>query len=106
MSNANQATQVAMSNEQIMAELQRLQAENNALRASRPTAPKKDTVKLIDGLACRVSEKGAISIYGLGRFPLTLYRHQFERLVPSIPLIQAFIAENTSKLTVKPSVVK
>ena len=73
-------------------ELIRLQAENAALKAAK-SAPK--------SLSIKVSEKGAISIYGLGRFPVTLYRTQMERLIGHVPQIEAFIAANVAKLTVK-----
>jgi hypothetical protein len=49
----------------------------------------------------KVSDKGALSVYGLGRFPVTLYRGQRERLIEIIPQLQAFIAENSAKLAVK-----
>jgi hypothetical protein len=48
-----------------------------------------------------VSEKGAVSVYGLSRFPVTLYRQQMERLLAFAPEIQTFIQANGSKLTVK-----
>lgn len=104
MSNA-QTNTVPMSNEQIIAELTRLQQENALLKATQ-AKPKKDTFQLGNGLSCAVSEKGAISIYGLGRFPVTLYRHQLERLFPVIAQINSFIMANAAKLSTKPVVVK
>ncbi len=74
------------------AQLEALKAENAALKAQK-SAPK--------ALSIKVSEKGAISIYGLGRFPVTLYKTQMERLISAVPEVQAFIAANASKLTVK-----
>jgi hypothetical protein len=70
--------------------------------------PAKERQKLGEtGLSCRVGEKGGIAIYGLNmKFPVTLYREQFERLVQAIPQIQAFINENAAKLAVKPTLVK
>jgi hypothetical protein len=53
-------------------------------------------------LSMKVSEKGAISLYGLGRFPITLYRGQMERLLDHAPTIRAFIATNSTLLSVKP----
>ena len=52
-------------------------------------------------LSRKVSEKGAISIYGLGRFPITLYRGQMERLIAHAPQITAFIETNAALLSVK-----
>jgi hypothetical protein len=52
-------------------------------------------------LTCKVSEKGALSVYGLGRFPVTLYRGQWERLAAAMPQLEAFIAANASLLAVK-----
>ena len=60
---------------------------------SAATAPKALTLK--------VSEKGAISVYGLGRFPITLYRGQMERLLKHAPTITAFIQANAALLAVK-----
>ena len=53
------------------------------------------------GLTCKVSEKGAVSVYGLGRFPVTLYREQWERLLAASEEIRKFIGENQDKLKVK-----
>ena len=52
-------------------------------------------------ITLKVSEKGALSIYGLGRFPVTLYRGQMERLIASVPQIQAFIATNSALFATK-----
>ena len=54
-------------------------------------------------ITCKVSEKGGLSVYGLGRFPVTLYRTQWERLLSkdTVAQINAFIAANASLLTVK-----
>lgn len=106
MSNPQQTiTGQAMTLEQLQAEFARLQQENAALKAN-GAKPKRETFPIGNGLSCAVSEKGAISIYGLGRFPVTLYRHQLERLVPCIALLNSFIMANSDKLKVKPSVVK
>ncbi len=71
-------------------ELERLRAENEALKAkiSRPTS-------------IRVSEKGAVSVYGLGRFPVTLYKEQWLKLLAMADDIRKFIAENEARLSVK-----
>ena len=52
-------------------------------------------------LSMKVSDKGALSIYGLGRFPVTLYRGQWERLLSLVPAIHEFIKNNSDKLTTK-----
>jgi hypothetical protein len=69
-----------------------LKAENLKLKES---AARKST------LSFKVSEKGCLSIYGLGRFPVTLYRQQMERLLAAAPQITAFIEANAGQLKTK-----
>lgn len=52
-------------------------------------------------ITLKVSAKGAVSIYGLGKFPVTLYKSQCERLIAEVPRIQEFIKQNADKLKVK-----
>jgi len=52
-------------------------------------------------LEFRVSEKGAVSVYGLGRFPVTLYYEQWTRLLETIDRLREFLDENKSKLKLK-----
>lgn len=78
------------SSEDIKAELERLRAENQAL--------KKTTAR---GLSLKVSEKGALSVYGLGRFPVTLYKEQWIKLLDMADDIRAFIKANDSQLKTK-----
>ena len=52
-------------------------------------------------MSFKVSEKGAVSVYGLGRFPVTLYQEQWQKLLALSDQIKAFIEENRSKLKVK-----
>ena len=52
-------------------------------------------------LYCKVSEKGAISIYGLQRMPVTLYVEQWERLLDFTDSIKTFMADNASALKSK-----
>jgi hypothetical protein len=52
-------------------------------------------------LSLKVSEKGALSVYGMGRFPVTLYREQWERLFSARPEIEAFIKANSATLKAK-----
>jgi hypothetical protein len=80
-----------MSDNDVQAELERLRAENESLKAGRA----KGAVSL------KVSEKGAVSLYGLGRFPVTLYKEQWDRLLGQADQIRAFIAENDAKLKTK-----
>jgi len=53
-------------------------------------------------LEFRVSDKGGISVYGLGRFPVTLYYEQWTRLLDHADELRAFIEENKGKLKLKP----
>ncbi len=79
-----------MPDEDLKAELERLRAENEALKA-----------KTTRATSIRVSEKGAVSVYGLGRFPVTLYKEQWLKLLGMSEDIKKFIAENESRLKVK-----
>ncbi len=55
------------------------------------------------GLRFKVSEKGAVSVYGLGRFPVTLYYEQWVRLLDAAPDLKKFLEANKSKLKLKGS---
>ena len=79
-----------MSDEDLKAELERLRAENERLKAA-PTR----------GVSLKVSEKGGVSVYGLGRFPVTLYKEQWAKLLAMADEIRAFIKDNDSKLKTK-----
>ena len=52
-------------------------------------------------LSMKVSEKGGLSVYGLGRFPVTLYRGQWERLATAMPDIKVFMTQNAALLATK-----
>lgn len=52
-------------------------------------------------VTAKVSEKGAVSVYGLQRFPVTLYADQWRRLIQAIPSLEAFLEANKDKLSVK-----
>jgi len=51
----------------------------------------------------KVSEKGGVSVYGLGRFPVTLYYEQWTRLLDSVDALRTFLEENKSRLKLKNS---
>jgi len=80
-----------MPDEDVQHELERLRAENERLRTRRAAGE----------VTMRVSEKGGVSIYGLGRFPVTLYQEQWEKLLAHAEDIRAFIAENRDRLKKK-----
>jgi hypothetical protein len=81
-----------MTHEELNAELTRVRAENDALR-SKVTSPKPISMK--------VGEKGGVSVYGLGRFPVTLYASQWRRLLAESVEISAFIDANAGRLSEK-----
>ena len=74
----------------MQAEIERLRAENETLK--KPARGQ---------LSLRVSEKGALSVYGMGRFPVTLYREQWEKLLGMSDQIKEFIQENDHLLKKK-----
>ena len=76
---------------ELRAELERLKSENEALKAR----PKAGVTSL------RVSEKGGVSVYGLGRFPVTLYKEQWLKLLAMADEIRRFIEENAARLKTK-----
>jgi hypothetical protein len=76
--------------EELQAEIERLRAENEALKK-----PSRGQMSL------RVSEKGALSVYGLGRFPVTLYREQWEKLLGMGEEIKSFIQAHDAELKKK-----
>ena len=79
-----------MSDDDLKAELDRLRAENERLK-NRQTR----------GVSLKVSEKGGVSVYGLGRFPVTLYKEQWTRLLDMADDIRVFMKENDAKLKTK-----
>lgn len=79
-----------MGDEELKSEIDRLRAENEALKRSSSK-----------GLSLRVSEKGALSVYGLGRFPVTLYKEQWLRLLDLTEEIKTFIKQNDVQLKSK-----
>jgi len=71
----------------VQAELERLRAENAALKA-----------QATRGVSIKVSEKGGVSVYGIGRFPVTLYKEQWARLLDVADDIRAFIKAHDAEL--------
>jgi len=85
-----------------MAILPNLQQENEALKLKlADMAAMLAAANKPKALTLKVSEKGALSVYGLGRFPITLYRGQMERLLAHAPAITAFIQANTALFATK-----
>ena len=80
-----------MSDDDLKVELERLRAENEQLKS-----------RTSRSVSLKVSEKGGVSVYGLGRFPVTLYKEQWTRLLDMADDIRTFIKENDSKLKAKP----
>jgi hypothetical protein len=79
-----------MSDEDLKLELERLRNENAALKKGASA-----------GIRMKVSEKGAVSIYGMGRFPVTLYKEQWLKLMDMSDEIRGFIKANDSQLKAK-----
>lgn len=100
----NQVTSPQISEAEIavlQAQLAAVRAENEALKALKDKVPS-DRTSLGDGLTCKVSEKGAVSVYGLhAKFPITLYKAQWFRLFAVMAQLRAFVEANDAKLSVK-----
>lgn len=79
-----------LTQDEMQAMLAKLQAENAALKAAKNGK-----------LTLKVSEKGAISIYGMGKWPITMYRGQWERVFANADQINAFVQGNEAVLSVK-----
>jgi hypothetical protein len=80
-----------MTDEDLKAELERVKAENDRLKSERGRS-----------VSLKVSEKGGVSVYGLGRFPVTLYKEQWTKLLTMADDIRAFIKEHDGELKAKP----
>ena len=79
-----------MSDDDMKKELERLRNENAALKKGAAT-----------GITMKVSEKGGLSVYGMGRFPITLYKEQWLKLLDMTEEIRVFIAANEGTLKAK-----
>ena len=77
--------------DQLKEEIERLKAENEALKSKKSGGT----------LTMKVSEKGALSVYGMGRFPVTLYKEQWNKLLSIAEELKSFIKEHDSKLKTK-----
>jgi hypothetical protein len=76
--------------EDLQAELTKLRAENEALKKAGSR-----------GVSLKVSQKGAVSLYGMGRFPVTLYKEQWLKILEMSDVIKAFIKDNDAALKAK-----
>ena len=81
-----------MADDDVQSELERLRAENAALKASSARR---------GGVSFKVSEKGGVSVYGLGRFPVTLYKEQWAKLLDLADELRAFIRTHEAELKSK-----
>ena len=79
-----------MSEEDLRAEIEKLRAENDQLKT-----------KTARGLSLKVSEKGAVSLYGVGRFPVTLYKEQWAKILGMKDEIETFLQNNAHLLKTK-----
>jgi hypothetical protein len=79
-----------VSDDELKTELERLRKENAALKRGASS-----------GIRLKVSEKGAVSVYGMGRFPVTLYKEQWLKLLDMSDDIRSFIAANEAHLKAK-----
>jgi hypothetical protein len=79
-----------MSDQDLKAELEKLRAENEQLKSQRGRS-----------VGLKVSEKGGVSVYGLGRFPVTLYKEQWSKLLAMADEIRSFIKEHDGELKTK-----
>jgi len=79
-----------VSEEEMKAELEKLRAENDQLKS-----------KSVRGLSLKVSEKGAVSLYGVGRFPVTLYKEQWSKVLGMKDEIEKFLHDNGHLLKTK-----
>jgi len=90
LSHATGEHNMSEQDQDLKAELERLRSENAALKKGAAT-----------GISMKVSDKGALSVYGMGRFPVTLYKEQWLKLMDMSDQIRSFIAANDGKLKTK-----
>lgn len=92
---ANAQSNNNQSNADLMAEIARLKAENEQMKSEQVARKSRN-------LYCKVSQKGAVSVYGLGRMPVTLYDGQWGRLEAFMPEVKQFRIDHQSELSQKP----
>ncbi len=80
------------SQDELMKELEQLKAENEQLKTKKGGSGQ---------ITFKVSEKGAVSVYGMGRFPVTLYKEQWEKLLAKSVELLEFIKDHESQLKTK-----
>ncbi len=80
-----------MADDNLQSEIERLKAENERLKSDRGRI-----------VSLKVSAKGGVSVYGLGRFPVTLYKEQWTTLLAMTDEIRAFIKDHEAELKAKP----
>lgn len=83
----NNTNAVELTPEQLQARIKELESQLNAKNSR--------------ALSAKVSGKGAVSVYGLGRFPVTLYKTQWHKLADFMPTLKTFMEANNDKLAVK-----
>lgn len=81
-----------MTNKELEARMRELEAENERLRST----PKREAT-----ITMKVSQKGAVSVYGLGRFPVTLYGSQWDSLLSHVDELKAFLKAHRGELATK-----
>ena len=79
-----------MTDDDLKAEIERLRSENDQLKT-----------KSVRGLSLKVSEKGGVSLYGIGRFPVTLYKEQWAKILGMAKEIETFLRDNDHLLKTK-----
>ena len=79
-----------MTDDDLKSELERLRAENDRLKSQHDKR-----------VSLKVSEKGGVSLYGLGRFPVTLYKEQWTKVLDMADEIRRFIKDNEGRLKAK-----
>jgi hypothetical protein len=80
----------SMADEDLQSELERLRKENESLKK-----------RAASRVSLKVSEKGGVSVYGLGRFPITLYREQWVKLLDMAEEIREFLVTHAAELKIK-----
>jgi len=78
---------MAEGNEEMQAELARLRAENESLKATRSRETR-----------LQVSQKGAVSLYGIRRFPITFYADEWDTVLGMTDEIRSFISQHADEL--------